>query len=176
MDTIPDAAVEALYGEWAGYDPKNPSTDMGDTEVNVLNRWRQLGFYGHPLLGYVDPDPGDFLHVKQSIYLFGGLYIGLQLPMVAQDQEIWDFTKNDGGNWCGHAVWVPRYTPEFLTCITWRYTKDMTWDFFKHYCDESHTLLSLNWIKSTGFSPSSFDFARLQAGLSLVQSTPRSLS
>lgn len=42
-----------------------------------------IGFAGHQLIGYSDPDPGNPDQVRQSIFLFGGVYIGIALPLTA---------------------------------------------------------------------------------------------
>jgi len=166
--TVPDSAVLQCYEQWDGYDPANPASDQGGVELDVLNDWRQQGFSGHELLAFADLDPAlrDELHVKQAIALFGGLYIGLQLPITAQTQDVWDaVTGDDGkpGSWGGHCVVVPDYDPDGLTCITWGAPKRMTWNFWGTYCDEAHALLSPDWQPPVGF-----DLVSLQADLQLV--------
>ena len=104
--------------------------------------------------------------MKQAIALFGGLYIGLSLPLSAQTQDVWDVdTSPNGkrGSWGGHCVFVPDYDATGLTCITWGAPKKMTWPFWGTYCDEAHALLSPNWK-----APAGFDLAALQADLASV--------
>jgi hypothetical protein len=159
--TVPDAVVLDAYEKECGYNPADSSTDQGGDEITVLNSWRNNGFGGHELLGYADPNPNDILHVKQSIYLFGGVYIGLALPLTAQTQDIWDveldnrswFAKmlkksdpTEPNSWGGHAVFCPAYNNIGPICITWGQLKQMTWAFWLKYCDESHTLFSKDWI------------------------------
>lgn len=148
MWTATDAEVQDYYSKWDGYVPGDPSTDNGGVELDVLNRWRAEGFCGMKLLAYVDPAPGNGEHIRQAIHLFGGVYIGLQLPLSAQSQigDIWTDLGDMPGGWGGHAVFVPYYDPEGLICITWGKRQRMTWDFWKHYCDESHALLSEVWL------------------------------
>ena len=90
---VPDATVEQFYEEWDGYDPADPSTDQGGVELNVLNSWRQGGFAGHILTGFADPHPANLEAVRQAISLFGGVYIGLSLPLSAQNQAVWAVTE-----------------------------------------------------------------------------------
>jgi hypothetical protein len=170
-DNTSDPIIELYYERWCGYNPANPLTDAGGVEPEVLDRWRQLGFDGHILKAYVDPNPGNITHIEQSIALFGGIYIGVQLPVSAQNQDIWDYQKDDGGNWGGHAVWVLGYdrAKAQLICITWGEPKVMTYDFWEHYCDESHTLFSPDWMLSgKGISPSQIDMDQLEKDLLAV--------
>lgn len=179
--TLPDWVIEHYYEAWDGYNPADPSTDQGGYELDVLNYWRKYGFgyrsnkKGHDLLlAYADPTPGNQLHVKQSIALFGGVYIGLALPITAQNQMVWDVVnKNLTGNsapgsWGGHAVWCPKYDATGVTCITWGGLQKMTWAFWNAYCDESHTLLSPDFMKATNVSASGFDLTTLKADLALI--------
>ena len=46
--------------------------------------------------------------------MFGGVYIGLALPVTAQTQDVWDVVAGGGanakkGSWGGHCVFVPKY-------------------------------------------------------------------
>ena len=106
-----------------------------------------------------------------SIAEFGGVYIGLQLPNSAVDQnnagKVWDVVKNDGGVAGGHAVYCPAYHTNdphvnkrtTINCITWGGVQKMTVDFWLKYCDESHTLFGGAW------SPKGFNLTRYEADL-----------
>jgi hypothetical protein len=170
ITTIPDATVLSYYQQWDGYNPSDPSTDAGGVELDVLNLWRQQGFSGHSLIAYCDVDPANQVHVKQAISLFGGLYIGLQLPISAQNQDVWDVVENDGGVWGGHCVFVPKYDENGLTCITWGELKVMTWAFWSKYCLEAHALLDKDWLGSMSQDPAGLNLQALQADLTLVTS------
>jgi hypothetical protein len=173
MATVPDGTIETYYEKWDGYVPGDPSTDHGGVELDVLNDWRQQGFDGHQLLAFADPKVSDMVEIRQSIALFGGVYIGLALPLTAQTQDVWDVVANGGanaakGSWGGHCVFVPKYDGNSLTCITWGQPKTMTIAFWKKYCDEAHALLGQNWLNAKG-SPAGFDQAQLQADLSAIK-------
>ena len=172
--TPPDSAILATYEEFCGYVDGDPSTDNGGAEIDVLNDWRKIGMAGDKLLAYADPNPNVQLHVQQAIYLFGGCYIGFNVPQSAMDQNAagqpWTVVADDGGILGGHAVFVPDYTPEGLWCITWGERQFMTWAFWDTYCDESHALLSPYWINSKNMDPSGIDLAQLQTDLEGVVS------
>lgn len=162
--TVPDTTVKGYYSDWAGYVEGHPETDRGAYEVDILNKWRKFGFgksaeLNHILFAYADPDPRNTLHIKQAIWLFGGVYIGLALPITASRQfnlgNYWDMVDGAGadgvpGSWGGHAVWVPKYTTDaqgnlILWCVTWGRLQAMTERFWYECCDESHALLASTW-------------------------------
>lgn len=170
--TVPNETIEKYYEKWDGYVPGEPSTDTGGIELDVLNDWRKHGFAGNKLTAFADPSSGNLTEIRQSIALFGGVYIGLALPLTAQKQEVWDVVANGGadakpGSWGGHCVFVPKYDETGFTCITWGAPRKMTISFWSEYCDEAHTLLSPDWIAAKG-SPSGFNQAQLLADLKVI--------
>ena len=134
--TIPDSAVLGAYEKWCGYNPADAATDQGGIELDVLNNWRQQAFDGHGLDAYVAVDLEDrnskldtrnsavlprvsnddfrISAVATAIWLFGGAYIGVELPLTARNQDVWDEPANPGpddepGSWGGHAVYLVAY-------------------------------------------------------------------
>lgn len=167
-----DDQVVDLYKATCGYDPGNPITDQGGVEIDVLNYVRKNGFLSDSLLAYADVDHNNLIHVKQAISLFGGVYIGVQLPVTAQNQQTWDVIgdpqsapSSQPGSWGGHAVWVVKYTPETLTCVTWGGLKDMSTAFWLTYCDEVHALLFKSWLAEFN---GEIDMAALENDLQVV--------
>jgi len=172
MVTVPDATILNYYEQWDRYVPGNPSTDNGGIELDVLNDWQKQGFAGNALMAFADPKPANLTEVRQSIALFGGVYIGLSLPLTAQTQDVWDVAPKGGanakpGSWGGHCVFVPKYDAKGFTCITWGQLKTMTVAFWNKYCDEAHALLAQDWLTAKG-APSGFDQAQLRADLNAI--------
>ncbi|MGP8269975.1 MAG: hypothetical protein ACLQLH_07910 [Terracidiphilus sp.] len=172
MVTVPDATVESYYEQWDGYVAGNPQTDTGGVPLDVLTDWRKQGFASNALMAFADPKFASLVEVRQSIALFGGVYIGLALPMTAQTQDVWDVVGTDGANaepnsWGGHCVYVPKYDEKGFTCITWGQLKTMTLAFWKKYCDEAHTLLAKDWLSAKG-APNGFDHTQLEADLKVI--------
>jgi len=173
VQILTDATVLKMYEDACGYNPAQPWTDQGGVEVDVLNFWRKHPQETHRLLAYADPDPGNRDHIEQSIALFGGVYIGVGLPITSYFQvgSMWevvgDPTKDNASkpySWGGHAVYVCGYTPDYLTCITWGKLQRMSWRFWNAYCDESHTLLGGWWITHK-VTPSGFSHKELAEDL-----------
>jgi hypothetical protein len=132
--TFPDPVILDYYKTWDGYNPADPFTDQGGVELNVLNDWRQQGFAGQTLDAYAAIDLGTHdtgngtgensnpqrvsivpnPEVMDAIWLFGGAYIGVELPITAQNQDVWDIDAQDSqdstpGSWGGHAVYLVGY-------------------------------------------------------------------
>jgi hypothetical protein len=163
----------SYYEEWDGYRPNDPTSDQGGIELDVLNDWKKGGFAGNALLAFADPKPHNLAEIHQSIFLYGGVYIGLALPVTAQNQDVWDVVPHGGadaepGSWGGHCVFVPKYDQHGFTCITWGALKTMTLAFWKKYCDEAHTLLAQNWVVGKS-APNGFDQAQLLADLGKIR-------
>ncbi len=176
---IPDAQILAAYSAVGGYDPKDPSTDNGCVELDVLNYWRKTGIGGTKITAFAAVSPKRADLVKASIYLFGGLYLGVALPKSAQaqtDTGIWSVPKNglrgDGkpGTWGGHCVPIVAFNDKFLDVITWGLRVRMTWNFFYAYCDESYSIFSPNWLKDGHAAPNGVDYKSLLKDLKLVTS------
>jgi len=171
--TLPDATVLDYFEKWDGYNPKDPNTDAGGVELNVLNQWRKSAFDTHKLIAFADPVYNNLDEIRQAITLFGGVYIGVSLPMTAKTQAVWDVAPNGGadakpGSWGGHAVFVPKYDATSFTCVTWGELKQMTVAFWNEYVDEAHALLSHDWLAAKG-SPSGFALEELKTDLGLIK-------
>jgi hypothetical protein len=175
--TVPDSQILHYYEKWDGYNPKIPSSDRGGIELDVLNHWQKSSFDKHKLLAFADPAYANLGEVKQAIDLFGGVYIGLSLPLSAQDQtsagKVWNVVTPSGpntapGSWGGHCVFVPKYDQTSFTCITWGALQTMTLAFWNAYVDEAHALLSPDWLAGKG-APVGLDLAQLKADLAQIQ-------
>jgi len=94
-----------LYERVSGYDPATGANDNGAVELDVLNQWRQVGIGGHKIGAFVAVSPSDAREVKEAIYLFGGVYIGISLPLAWQGQSAWK-APNFHFDF-GHPAWRP---------------------------------------------------------------------
>lgn len=171
---VPDAIVTQYYSKWDGYVPGDNSTDNGGVELDVLTDWKAQTLNGIELAAFVSVDYTDRDEVQQALWLFGGLYIGVELPVSAQSQVVWDAVGgHDGkpGSWGGHCVAVGRGDRHGnLTCVTWGAPKDMTQAFWDKYVDECYALLSPAWIAAQGgTAPNGFNMEQLTADLACIR-------
>lgn len=175
-DTIlSDSTIIELYVKSCGYVPGDPYTDNGGVAADVLKYWYQNPIEGHSLSGFAAIRPGNRATTRDAIYLFGVAYIGVQLPLTAQNGE-WDVPPdivlkgdNAPGSWGGHAIPLVAYDQDGLTCITWGKLKKMSWNWLDAYMDEGFGLLSKDWIDSSGHAPPGFDFDTLAADMQAIR-------
>jgi hypothetical protein len=175
MFTPTDQQIVAAYSAITGYNPATGANDNGAVEVDVLNYWRQNGIASHKIGAYVSLEPSNHNHVMDSVYIFGGCYIGLQLPISAQAQvqnhQPWSVPPGgptgDGkpGSWGGHAVPVMAYDAHGVTVVTWGALQIMTWSFWETYCEEAYAILSPDYLTGKKKTPQGFDMDQLQADL-----------
>jgi hypothetical protein len=147
MATPSDSEIIGMYESWAGYVPGDSTTDNGYVEADFLDKWLAQGYCGQKLLGHVSALPANLDHVKKGIAFFGPAYIGANLPVSAQSQDVWDVVADDGGVWGGHCMIVPQYDANGVTFITWGSLKRATWAWWNKYVDESHSLLLEAWTQ-----------------------------
>jgi hypothetical protein len=173
--TPSDEQVVAAYSAVSGFDPRTGDNDNGAALIDVLNLWRKTGIGGHTILAYAGLEPRNHTEIEDSLYLFGNVYIGLALPLSAQDQKVWSVPaegpngQGAPGSWGGHAVPIVGYDHRGLTVVTWGALQRMTWYFLETYCDEAYAVLSQDWIETTNhLSPSNFDLASLRRDLALL--------
>jgi hypothetical protein len=164
------AQVLRAYEQVAGFRPNDPSTDRGATLLEVLKYWHSTGIAGRTVGAYAQLEPGNTQHVKDTVFLFGGAYIGLDLPLSCQQQRVWSVgagpaSETAPGTWGGHCVPIVGYDAQGLVCVTWGELKRMTWPFFEKYCDEAWAVLSTDWFIGDGKSVSGFDLDALKADL-----------
>lgn len=175
-----DDDVLRAYEAVGGYRPGNPSTDNGCNMLDVLNYWRKTGIGGRTIQAFAAVDLKNHSEVKAALWLFGGIYLGLGLPVSAQAQvgKRWTAPTSTRGNgapysWGGHAVNLVAHNRAGSTSITWGLKQPMTWGFMDAYADEGFVAFSSDWLSATGKSPQGFDSAALLADLQRVTSDGR---
>jgi hypothetical protein len=169
-----DSAILNMYEKVGGYVPGEPATDNGCNMLDALNWWKGTGIQGRRIAAYAAVNYEDRAEVKTAVELFGNLYLGIQLPLSAQGQNVWQVPvggpSGNGapGSWGGHCIPVVSYDPTGLIVVTWGQQLFMTWGFLNTYADEAYAVLSPDWIESSGFSPGKVDLAQLMADLAKI--------
>lgn len=166
--TPDDRAVVAEYLSFTG------GEDTGCVELDVLKRWRADGIVEHKIGAFAALAGADHEHLRQTVYLFGGAYLGVALPLSAKNQAVWDVPpegpigRGSPGSWGGHCVVVVAYDATGPIVVTWGQLMQMTWAFYDAYVDEAYAILAEDFLSDTNTAPNGFDIAALAADLALV--------
>jgi hypothetical protein len=167
---VSESAVLAAFERVKLVDPL--TGEEGAVELDVLRDWRAHGVDHHRIAAYARVSAFDHRLARAAAWLFGGLYIGLALPLSAQAQQVWEWTGSLSGearpgSWGGHAVNVVQYNGDLLTVVTWGRLQELTWAFWDRYCDEAYCILSRDFLAGDR-APNGFDLDALKADLALV--------
>lgn len=160
---MPRAAVVKLYLHLTG------GTDSGLNELDVLNYWRKHAVSGDEILAFASINPRNHAHVKQAIALFGGAYLGFQVPeqCLAQFRARTPWTPGPL-TFDGHAVFAVGYDAKYLTVLTWGNTQRATWAWWDECVDEAYAIVPPE-AANAAFAPG-FSSAQLVADLAAVAS------
>jgi len=170
--TPPTGAVVKFYEHFVG-DP--PPPDAGCNMLQVLNYWRKAGLARHNINAYAAIKLKNQAEAMSALYLFGSVYIGVELPDFAVESDMlavpWVVPPGGPeGNAApnpnnGHCIPAVAYDENNLTVITWGEPKTMSWDFYNAYTDEAFAVLSQDFIEKSGTDLGGFDLAALEADL-----------
>jgi hypothetical protein len=169
--TPTESSVVSAYASATGYDPRTGANDNGANMLDVLNRWTDPGLFGNRLGAYAKVETQH--EVQLSTWWFGGVYVGIQLPISANDQinghMPWvlplDISpSNEPGSWGGHCVPIVAYSDWGVTVVTWGQLQLASWGWLQVYMDEAYACLDLAWTVR-GHAPNTFDFVTLQQDL-----------
>lgn len=163
------AAYVAVTGsEGAAYNPSTGANDNGCVMTDVLQYWKTSGIGGHTIVGWCSVAPTNLRDVMLALMEYGPIYVGLDLPISAQHQQVWEVAAGpDGqpGSWGGHCVPVVAADEAGLTCVTWGALKAMTWGFLGAYSPEAYAVLSAEWCNTVGMSPAGAFYGTLLGNL-----------
>jgi hypothetical protein len=167
--TPSDNQVVAMYEVVGHYNPADPNSDQGATEVDAMTFMVTSGLAEVKVDAFADVDQTNLEAVKQCIALFAGCYIGVQVTQADMDafQAKQPWTDTALGNVLGgHALWVPSYDAKFIYPITWGMEQPASWDWFRAKCDEAHACIFFPWVQnSLNCDPDGFNRAQLEADL-----------
>ena len=126
--------------------------DNGLVVLDSLRLWRKRGWLAakdrYFIQAFAEIDRTTSNEVKRAIYLDLGVGLGLSLPLSAEKEihagKPWTTTSGSGStknSWGGHYVYVTGYTTTGPVCVTWGRKQQMSWAFFKKYCDEAYAMI-----------------------------------
>jgi hypothetical protein len=172
-----DEDVLDSYRKISGYDPEDPSTDVGCNLRDVLIHWKNVGFPDkqgklHKIGAFALLDLKDHQMVKIAQYLFSGLVTGLIVPKYVlerfeQGEYSFDVETINAEPQGGHCMVMSGYgkyqfveiiavTKEGVWAITWGKIVFITWEFWDKNFDEAWVIFDEEFLKN-GKSPDGFD-------------------
>lgn len=130
-----------------------PGPENGCSMLDVLKYWRSTGLGGDKIDAFAALEPKNATEAKDAVNLFGGCYIGVELPtfalnapdllkvpwVVPPQGPVGNAAPNPNG---GHCVPAVAYDERNLYVVTWGAIKAMSWPFYNAYADEAYALLS----------------------------------
>ena len=171
--TPTDTETLGTYTAITGFSPDDPATDQGTDMLTACGYWKTAGLAGHKVTAYLSVNPRETALAKEAVAFYGGLYVGLALPLSAQAQVGRTWTVGTGadaaaGSWGGHCVPICGYDQNVLWCVTWGAIQGLTWQFLETYADEAFALLSRDWLEASGVSPAGLAWGQLLADLNAL--------
>jgi hypothetical protein len=172
--TVPaTSAIVAAYSAISGYDPTTGANDNGAAEQDVLAYWTQTGIAGNQLAAWAPIQPSDFPTLKQAIWLFGGVYLGIEVRQSAEQQfeagRPWDYASPWFNPVEGfHAIPILGYDADYFYVCTWGAIQPATPAFVSGYADEAYALVDAAFVGASGTSASGFNLQQLQADLAAI--------
>lgn len=159
--------------------------DDGVDILTALQYMDKTGIGGHRIAAYVALDPGDLIQAKLCVDIFGAVLIGLELPDAITNAENmlgiqWDVPEGastTSGEWApdpnnGHCVILPGYLTSGLGAhfpmVTWGQMAPMSDNFYQAYSDEAYGLVSADWLRLNGRSPSGYNISQLLADRAVI--------
>lgn len=178
--TMPsDQDVIAAYSAMGGYVSGDSSTDQG---CNILDALKILVNPGvsingavHQAGAFAEVDVKDPAEMAAAMNLFGGLLIGVQLPVAVQNATSWTgptapLTGDwEPGSWGGHCVILADNQNGAWQAVTWGSLMPTDQAFLADFCDEAYAVLDPADWAAKGTCPSGFAVADLKADLARIQ-------
>jgi hypothetical protein len=165
-----DQDVLSDYSAVTGFNPNDPNSDQGTDMTVAASYRRKTGVTAHGLrhkvLAYLALPVGDTTQLKQAVYLFGAVGVGIQFPASAMTQfnngKPWSVTSSaiEGG----HYIPCVGYDSKYFYVVTWGKVQKCTYGFIKKYMDEAIAYLSAEMLTNNK-SLEGFDLTALQGDL-----------
>lgn len=166
-----DADVLALY---AAVDT-SAGTGPNDGRVmdTVVKYVRSNGLFGESISFY-GRTRFSVPYLKEAIYLGGGLYVGVDLPLSVNNQfangDDWVVTtgyKSRKGSLGSHAIWICGYDEQRAHIVTWGQVCFVSWPWLLKYIDETFVIISDAWTPN-GIAPSHLDTDAINDDLAVI--------
>jgi hypothetical protein len=163
---VSDAEIRKTYFTETG------GPDVGLNIPTSLDYWVRHPLGGVSLLGHAALDYHNHTEVCQANQLFGGVYVGVNLPADAipaiNAHQDWSSTRYAPDPNSGHAILLLKTEKDYATFVTWGQLQRATWAWFDRYVEESHVGLAADWFAGQSLDPSGLDDAALLEDYQLI--------
>jgi hypothetical protein len=163
-----DQALQ-VYSAITGYVPGNESTDNGTDPDAACTYWQNTGLFGDKIAGYANVDITNIDLIKFAISMFGGVGLAFDVPSYIMNVAAGgDWSETPGANTTiegGHEVYLVGYGRKGFRVVSWGTTYTFNPDFLGKYGQNIDAVISTDWIKQSGVSPSGLDLNGLLADL-----------
>jgi len=140
--------------------------------LDAMHYGLRTGFVGRPpWQSFATLDVQNVDQVKAAIYIFGGAPIGFAVPQSMVDQlnngqePTFAFIQGDKPSGEGHCVLPVGYGRSGLALVSWGKVYHTSLDFWMAWVDEAYCVVSKDWLKASGVSPTGLDLDGLLADL-----------
>lgn len=164
----------------AAYIMVSQGSQSGVEMINVLKYWHQTGIGNRKALQYISLSHNDPEELRLAMYLFGGAYIGLNLPdfvmpSCATPSIDWALPSSGATGAAapnpanGHCVAAVGFDQDRLHVVSCGSLRTMTWDFYAAYNEEAYAVLGREWCGSEKRSPFGFALGKLEHEISVLR-------
>ncbi len=129
--------------------------DIPLVEAEVLKLWHRSGLWGHRILGYTPVNLQNIHLIKQAVYLYGLVFVGVRLTHSAEhqwkQQKDWALKRGWESEAIigGHAIPIIGYDRDSFYVVTWGRVQRMTLAWWHAYGDEAWAIFPIQ-LKEAG--------------------------
>lgn len=164
-----DASLRTEYLKLTG------GQDTGLMLPQVLKPWHEGTLAGGKNGGYASVNVKNTRLLKQAVWIFGNLYIAVNLPAIAQQQfrpdgsGIWELTHTEADHDIegGHCVVPVGYERLGVVAVTWGSTVTIAWDWWHTYVTQAYAVVPPAFVEKGG-DARGFDLAAIDGFLPAV--------
>jgi hypothetical protein len=158
-----DEIVKDTYFKLSG------GADSGLVEQSVLQSWLKDGLFNNKISVYAPVNIKDRDEMAAAIYLFGSVYLGVEMPDTAEIQfenhQPWHLDGNYDPPTGGHCVIATGCNRFGIDIITWGSTESMTWQWWEEYGSEAWVVIPEIFVEADHGPVWNIDILALQEDL-----------
>jgi len=180
---IPDNTVKLVYAGASGWNPAQPGAGPGTFLSDMMKYWSKTGVPMpdgsiNRISTYASVDHVSTAWIKTAIWKFGSVFIGLRLPLGAQDATfVFDVDPGTDltieqwrpGGWGEHLMLLVGYEQTALgpmfDAVTWGEQDRLTERFVLTYADEAYAVLDRDFMDARDVDPAGINWASLQTSM-----------